>query len=84
MTEALLTIDERKELMWELYDKLAEHLLKLLSESKPGELTASMLAVAASFLRDNEINAKNMGKRSLENGLKQTREDMKLPFTFDS
>jgi hypothetical protein len=84
MTERLLTIDERKELMWELYDKLAEHLLKLLSESKPGELTASMLAVAASFLRDNEINAKNMGKRSLENGLKQTREDMKLPFTFDS
>lgn len=84
MTERLLTIDERKELMWELYDKLAEHLLKLLSDSKPGELTASMLAVAASFLRDNEINAKNMGKRSLENGLKQTREDMKLPFTFDS
>lgn len=84
MTEALLTIDERKELMWELYDKLAKHLLKLLSESKPGELTASMLAVAASFLRDNEINAKNMGKRSLENGLKQTQEDMKLPFTFDS
>lgn len=84
MTETLLTIDERKELMWELYDKLAKHLLKVLSESKPGELTASMLAVAASFLRDNEINAKNMGKRSLENGLKQTQEDMKLPFTFDS
>lgn len=82
MNDEPITPDTRKERMWQLHAALLKCFLDTLDS--PGELKASFLAAAAKFLADNGITAKNMGRKSLQDGVSELDNDMSLPFKFDS
>lgn len=82
MNDEPTTPDNRKEQMWQLHAELLKRLLDTINS--PGELKASFLAVAGKFLADNDITAKNMGRKSLQDGMSELDNDMSLPFQFDS
>lgn len=73
----LLTDAERSDLLWQLFDALLKHLVKVLSSDGP--IKASMLDVARHFLAMNQITATT--RVGAQKGLETLQQQMeRLPF----
>lgn len=75
-----LTYEQRQTQLWLLFDALLIRFTSLLKDSPEVELKATYYSIIRDFLKDNEIVCKNVGRRSLSQGLTKVQADMKLPF----
>ncbi len=75
-----LTYEKRQALLWLLHENLIKQFLFLI-ENPPAEGNkASLYGVIRDFLKDNEIQGKFAGRRSMKQGLTKMQQDMEYPF----